>query len=334
MKKLLKKVLSRPVAVLGTIQKLFKKDVLILINQNGRDVLGLFLVYAYLKYLFNKKVAIKPAMYQKYFWIKLYQPQAVVSVNIDCPSNVSSYKMMKKLGIICLMSPTEVFPVQNEKDLVSKYDFQDIIDGAFLPGKRMGEIYINHNKISPSQALVVGFPTFDWTSKEFRKHFTAKKEFCRNNSIPEDRKLILFVSSFTMADYNMDNWDKECFHWPVSNTKERAYEWKADSQTARKLAVSSLCQLIKKHPDWHVLVRKHPLEDGRVYEKLLGKSPQITYCTDDFINDLVSASDVIMHWNSTVSAIAFGFEKPTILIDIGKEFFLDKEDALSQRGNY
>lgn len=312
----------------------FKQDVLILVNREGRDVLGLFLVYAYLKYVFKKGVRIKSAIYQKYFWIKLYQPQVVVSVNIDCPSTVNCYKMMKEYGITCLMSPTEVFPVTNPKDLVNKYEFKNIVDGVLLPGERMKEIYIENNKISPAQAFPVGFPTFDFTRKEFRKYFITKKEFCRQNNIPENHKLILFVSSFSMADYNMKNWDKECFHWPESLTKERALAFKADSIKAREIAITSLSKLLKKHSDWHVLVRKHPIEDGAIYEKLFARSGQITYWPDEQIYDLLSVSDAIVHWNSTVSAIAFGMNKPTVLIDLEKEFFMDKEDAITQKGNY
>lgn len=334
MKKLLKKILSKPVATLRFIQKPFKQDVLILINRSGRDTLGLFLVYAYLKYVFKKNVKIKPAIYQKYFWIRLYQPQVVVSVNIDCPSTVNSYKFMKESGITCFMSPTEVFPVSNPKDLVSKYKFRDIIDGALLPGDRMKEIYVDNGKISSSQAFTVGFPTFDWASKKLSKCFITKKEFCKMHGIPEARKLILLISSFTMADYNMANWEKECFHWPKSVTKERAYEYKTDSKKAREMAILSFPELLKNNPDWHILVRKHPTEDETVYEKLLDKNSQITICPDDQIYDLVSASDVVVHWNSTVSALAFGLNKPTILIDLGKEFFLNKDDALSQEGNY
>lgn len=316
-------------------QDWFKQDVLILTNRGGRDTLGLLSVYAYLKYGKGLRVKIKSNKYLRHFWIKLFRPQVTIGVAIDCPSTVRDYEMLKALGSVRLMSQSEVFATQDPRDLVSKYEFKHLIDGVLLPGERMREILLNNDKILPSQAYMTGYPTFDWTSLEFRKYFLNREKFCKENNIPVEDRIILFVSGFSAADMDMSKWETLYSHSPESLTKERSRIFSEDARNMRLKSISHMKTVLQRHPTWHLIVRKHPFEDDRIYHDAFGNNPQVVFPharTD--IYDLLSVSDAIFHWNSTVSVQAWGLQKPTVLFDSDKPFFFETEGAASQKGNY
>jgi len=296
---------------------------------------GLFLVYMYIKYALNLKVKIKSVLSMRRYWIKLYCPKVVIHISIDHPSTVEDYKMLGGMRSICLMSPTEVFATPDPKDVISKYDYKELIYGALLPGERTKDILIENDKIFPNQAFVVGYPTLDWSNPELRRYFLSQRDFKRKNNIAETHKIILLISSFSVADMNFSKWEKDYFNLPKSLTKKRVEDFSTDAKEMRIRAISDISQLLADNPNWHLIIRKHPFENSSVYEKILSGQNQITYAPAEMdIHDLLSVSDVVVHWNSTVSVQAWIFDKPTILLHLEKQFFLNKEEEASENGNY
>lgn len=312
MKSFLKKIFARENHLFHRFQNWFKQDTLILVSFGNRDVPGLFLVYAHLKYHFGLKVKIRSSLFQR-FYVFWYRPTVLVNVNIDNPS-ADVYSEAGALGIARIMSPTEVFANAegSEANLISKYLTPELVEGIFLPGEGLRDMFINHGKIVESQAMVVGYPTLDWGSRQWRRYLIPRKEFCVRRRIDPDKKIIFFTSSFCMADFSYENWETEYYNWNLS--RAQAKDQIEGSVSMRLKTIDFFSELLAAHPDWHLLIRRHPFEKADIYEARLGNNPQVTAVHDDQLYDLLNVCDALVHWNSTTSLQAWTFSLPTVLL--------------------
>ncbi len=313
MKQVVKNFLSKPNKVLSWLQKTFKQDVLIFVNNGNRDTLGLVAVYAQLKYRYGLRVKIKSMMFLERFWSFLCAPDVVVHISIDSPDSLEMYRRLNAMGVSCIMSPTESFVWANPIHFVSRYDYKNLISGVLLAVEGMKNVLVSHNKVLKSQVRVVGFPTFDWGAPLFRKWLLSREKFYSLYDVsPEKKKIIFLASSFSMADIDIAEWDTKYSHWNI--TKDEALKQIQASKGMREKTIQYFSQLLEEHQDWQLLIKKHPVEKEDAYSEAWGTNPQVTSVHNVEIYDLLNISDVLVHWNSTTSVQAWSFAKPTILL--------------------
>jgi surface carbohydrate biosynthesis protein len=234
------------------------------------------------------------------------------------------------------MSPTENVAVYHtEKILVNKYSIDHLVDGVLLAGDALKNIYLKTNKISEKKIYVVGFPTFDWCVPTLNSYFVNKDMFLKQYGIPKNKKLILLATSFAEADLNIHNYSKEYFN--TTMPKQTFLNYHKASKSMRTIIINFFPLFLKKHPEWHLLVKKHPAEKKALYLSSWINHPQITHVHDEDIHTLLAHCDVLIHRNSTTSIQAWGFNKPTILLNL-KEIntVFGETTALTnfQKGNY
>ena len=102
---------------LRPLEAFFKQDVLILCNNGNRDTLGLLLLYCHLKYRYRLKVQIRPFIFLRDFWLKLFRPTLVINIWIDCPPAVEIAQRIHRLGSIQTISPTPAVPSPSAQQL-------------------------------------------------------------------------------------------------------------------------------------------------------------------------------------------------------------------------
>ncbi len=318
------------------LEPLFKQDVLILCNNGNRDTLGLLLVYCHLKYRYHLKIQIRPFIFLRDFWIKLFRPAIVINIWVDCPPAVEIARRIHRFGSLQILSPTEVVAWTGVKNFVNRYEFKEYIDGILLAGEAMKKLLCKYQNIYPNQARVVGFPTLDWSIFPLNKLFISRTEFRHRFSIPKSRKLLLLASSFSLADVDINHWEEKYSHW--TTPRPEAIVMHRVSHKMREKTVYYLSRILAEHPDWHLVVKKHPLERKGYYENAFGKNKQVTIVNDIDIHDLLSVCDILIHWNSTCAVQAWGFRVPTLLLNFkeAKPFLEFQGHELDdfKKGNY
>lgn len=333
---IVRKILIFLTTLLIPIQNIYKQDVVIITNKGNRDALGLFLVYARLKYMYKLKIKIHSAVFLGRFWILLYRPTVVVHIVIDCIEGVKIYEFLNRMGCLKLMLPTEnVAMYDAEEILVNKYPLEHFVDGIFLSGDAIKNIYLKNNKISEKKIYVVGSPTFDWCVPPFNDYFMNKATFLKKYKIPKNRKLILLATSFSEADLNMRNYSTEYFNMVVP--KQIFLNYHEASKRIRVILINFFPSFLKKRPEWHLLIKKHPAEKKDLYLSFWTNHPQITHVHEEDIHTLLAHCDVLIHRNSTTSIQAWGFNKPTILLnpeEINRIFSKTTQLTNFQKGNY
>ncbi|MDE1970811.1 MAG: hypothetical protein KGI50_04540 [Patescibacteria group bacterium] len=340
MKNWLRKILDRPTRFTKLLQRICKQDVLIFVNNGNRDALGLVSVYAYLKYIHHLRVKIKSVMFLERFWTILFRPQVTVHISADSPDSLMMYQELHAMGSACVMSLTENFVWTSPIHFVSKYDYKPYLTKILLAGAGMEDVLVSHHKIDPSQVSLVGFPTFDWGISPHKDWFLKKNEFCARHHFSPNTKIIVLASSFSMADIDMREYETKYFHWNLS--KEEMAEQVYVSDQMREKTIRYFSELLLRHPDWILLVRKHPVERRRRYDEAWSRNPQVIPVHYDELYDILNICDVLVHWNSTTSVQAWSFGKPTVLLwfEESRRFdelygeHMDKQFADPKNGNY
>lgn len=322
--------------LLPFFQRRLKQDVIIFVNIGNRDVLGLFWVYCLLKYKYGIKVKIFSVTTLKDYWVRLYRPNIVVHVMIDCKAAIEMYERMKALGCSMVVSPTEVVAWTGVGNFIFRSEYKHLIEGMLLSGKEMADFLVKAKKISNKQAILVGYPTLDWTKKPLSNLFLSKSAFRKIFGIKSQQKVLFLASSFSMADFDLENWDEKKSVWNLS--KSEIKKMINASKKMRVKTVECFKEMLKENQTYHVIVKKHPLEMKGFYEKEFESFENVSVVNEMDIHDLLKNSDVLIHWNSTTSIQAWGFNLPTVLLDFkeGNELIGFQKGILDefQSGNY
>ena len=321
MKGRLKKILSHPIFVLNLMQKPFKQDVLIIVNKGDRDALGLFSTYCYLKYAHKIKVKAHSALFMPNFWIKFYRPSVIVNILADNISTKKTYELSGEMGCKCIMSPTETYVYDSavESFFLGHYNFNILTEKILLAGDEMKSLYIRNGRASEEIIKVVGYPMLDWSKEIGRVCFPSRENLRKKYKLPKNKKIILIATSFNMADINIDDW----------NTRYK------NINIVREKTLSYISRLLEKNPDWHFIIKKHPFEEKCLYTDIFSKNPRITQLHDEQFYNLLIVSDALIHWHSTTSLQAWGFDKPTFLLWFDESSKIGIRKSSSQNiGNY
>ncbi|KKT55689.1 MAG: hypothetical protein A2295_02300 [Candidatus Jacksonbacteria bacterium RIFOXYB2_FULL_44_15] len=312
---LLSPILTTAGLLFRPLQIILKQDILIMINEGNRDTLGLFLVYAHLKYGYKLKIKVHSMMFLQRFWVLLYRPTIITSINIDCPEGIKIYEFLHDLGCYRLMIPTEHAMYNTIQYLITQFNIQGLIDNILVANEKMKELFINEKKSPADQIHVIGYPTFDWSVPPLNTFFEPRKTFFQKHRVPLDRKVILLASSFSVADAIDDNNKKYQFA-PIPEAE--LIKLIETTQKLRKLTIDCFTELLTKHPNWQLFIRKHPFEKPDLYFQAWANHWQVCQVHYEEIHDVLANCDVFVHWRSTSSLQAWGFGKPTILINFNE----------------
>jgi surface carbohydrate biosynthesis protein len=313
---LIKKIIIIP------IQNLVKIDVLILCNLGNREMLGQLLVGNILRQKYGLKVKIQTHAVLRDLWLYFFRPSVVVSLWINSDVSIKRYNQIKSLGATAIVSPTEVFAPLGVNKFLMTQNFKHLVEVLLLPGAGMKQMLVKHKKVSSNKAKVIGYSTFDWTKSPYKHLFMSKTEFIKKMHIGVDKKIIFLATSFTFADININEWDKKYYFWPF--TKKEAYKRIQLTLAIREKTVTALSQLLDNHPNWHLIVKKHPMEISGYYHKHFGGNQQVSIVENIDIHDLLVNCDALIHWNSTSSIQAWSLNKPILRLNFKECRILDK----------
>ena len=99
----------------------------------------------------------------------------------------------------------------------------------------------------------------------------------------------------------------------------------------RRAAVSAFMAVAKKQPDVQFIVRPHPAESRESYRALIADSglQNIRFCPQDYIWNILNASDLHLHRHCTTAVEAWMWDKPTVemALDVTEPLFWPDREA-------
>lgn len=165
------------------------------------------------------------------------------------------------------------------------YGYSDITKMA-VDGEYTKNLFIKQG-VNSSKLVVTGQPRYDIiTQGEFNK-----ESIYNQLAIPDDKGIIVLATQWFVEDKT----------------------WKAKERTE---FIISVVKAVKEFPDKQLVIKLHPIENVKDYEKILNEIDSNTIlCKDINIYGLIYASEILMTVSSTTALEAMILGKPVIIVD-------------------
>lgn len=152
--------------------------------------------------------------------------------------------------------------------------------------------------IEEKNAPVTGAIMMDFLRPEFEGYFLPKKQLCQKYGLDENKRLLLYISSFGYA--SMDEAE-------VKQLSEMAGTDFTDFARVNRESMSATLGWIEKYlkanPDAQLVYRRHPSEwDSPELNRLSRECPGFHVIFEDSVKQWITAADNIFIWMSTAIA--------------------------------
>jgi len=208
------------------------------------------------------------------------------------------YRIAGKVDYIVNLRWEQVFSNETESD-VKNYVFpkENAVKAIHCCwGKKPKEMLIRAG-VNDKNAVVTGPMHMDILAPSFEKYFLSKDKLFDKFNIPQNRKTILFISSFVLAAYT----ERE-IEWYLGDVggdkrKELIEQLKFD-KTSQQTIISWLLHVAEKY-DYNIVYRPHPAENP-LYANEISKNNANFYVISELnVKQWIKKCDVVLTWVST-----------------------------------
>lgn len=169
--------------------------------------------------------------------------------------------------------------------------------------------FLRKANVVDKNIFAVGNMNMDFCSEKFESFFETKREIANKYSIDENKKWLLFISSFAINnDYVYEQLNA------TFEENEKRREFRKFSISSQKGILNWFEKLLNEDSDICIIYRPHPaeMEDDKIQEFV--RSNSRFYCIQEAsVRQWISVSDVITTWYSTSIVDSF-FMKKTCMI--------------------
>ncbi|MBO5370215.1 MAG: hypothetical protein J6B23_06015 [Clostridia bacterium] len=165
-------------------------------------------------------------------------------------------------------------------------------------GERISDILVKcgmDKKLTP----VTGPIHMDFLREEFSGYYMSREELFKKYNIPADKKVMLFVSSFSYTSLTPAHIEILKRSLP----EERIYSFQDISIRSQKAILEWIETYIQKNKDVVFIYRPHPVEYGNaLLTETESRNPNLYVIKDYSVKQWIKTSDVIFNWFSTSMA--------------------------------
>ena len=150
-------------------------------------------------------------------------------------------------------------------------------------------------------AIITGAPQMDFAKPAFRSYFYTKKEICDTYNIDIQKKIILFISSFSY--WNLS--DKEIKRIQ-SLVDFDVYEFRKITNDTKTVVLKWLQKFLDEHPEYVIVYRPHPAEkEDKQLNEFEKRNNSFRVIKDLSVKQWILVSDMVLNWYSTSGVEAF-----------------------------
>lgn len=162
-------------------------------------------------------------------------------------------------------------------------------------GEKWKNILIE-NGVSEKNCIVTGSLNVDMDRERFYSIYKTREEMGNNNHLDENKKWILFISSFSMVNLTDMRVKYNSERLGVEEIKERQ---KIDCES-RQIILEWIEKYLKENENCEFIYRPHPAEamDDKIY-KLQNKCKNFYIIKNDSVRSWIKVCDKIHTWAST-----------------------------------
>lgn len=161
--------------------------------------------------------------------------------------------------------------------------------------------YERLKKTNTKNLLLSGAPQLDFLRSTFNDYFYSKKEIIKKYKLNPQKKMILFISSFSyysLSDSELNeiqplvDFDTYFFRTITIKSKNTIIEW-------FKL-------FLEEYKDYQIIYRPHPAElKDQLLENFKNENEDFIIISNESVKQWIKVSDIVLNWYSTSGVEAY-----------------------------
>jgi hypothetical protein len=261
------------------------------------------------------------------------KPDVIVIPEVRCEHTIDFVEAVGQMGIRIVVRKTE--PCFGQKDYEKATESQRNI----VLGRWPYYVDLEICWCPDSVPVLKNWPNFLGDNVRWGGAFTFDHYFPLPKRKKQDKKTVLFASAWDYAERDPE------FSIPEVPLGDPVHVIAHDRcREGRDKWIAEIKRLLKKYPDWQIILKTHPAEQPEEYEDAF--DDKVTVIVNDFAFRILPFADVLIHAGSTMAAEAhlmgipayrFGsYEKDHLILDISPEvdkIELDKFDIGKSNAN-
>jgi len=270
--------------------------------------------------------------------IRMFRPDCVVLNHLFAPANQQLAHRLRAAGIAVVVLPTEG---------AVRPELQPIADGEFAERFEL-DLYLAW---SPAAAdgikrrwgfgddvvRTIGCTRFDFYTPAFAAAVTSRAAFCAQYGLDAARPIVTWATNHAYAEVpdrpdlieryiaeGSRNGLIECHRRIGRDPLHMPRMHKA----GRTICSAAIFGLAAARPDWQFIVRPHPVEPRAFYLAEIERRGlhNVRFAPQDYIWNVLAASDLHLHRQCTTAVEAWMWDKPTIELTMAEELdWADRE---------
>jgi surface carbohydrate biosynthesis protein len=303
---------------------MFKYDFIILYEHRNRELENAVLLAMKLEKK-GYKVAIE---YRRSARILFQRSKVILAPFLYYDDNVIDFAFQPFMNCKKLinMQYEQVVTIDDEKT-GNQFSLEHARDAIQIAWGQIPHELMRINGINEKNIFEIGQISMDLNFSKYDKLFISREDLSEKYNIPNNKKWLLFISSFSCTDIL----DAEMEEW--ASTTPTVYMFKDLSVKSQKVVLKYLVNICKKHKDYIVIYRPHPHEkDNKKIRAIEKKLPNFKCISDYSIRQWIRVSDTITTWCSTSIADVYFANKKCAIIrpyvfpeDIDYAIFMDQK---------
>lgn len=294
----------------------------LLCDQKWRDLPNLTVLKLQLERLGHR--VIVSSTKDAFAMIKVFRPDCVVLNHLFASSNVNLAKALQDSAVAVIVLPTEG-AVRPELISLGEGEFSDyrVFDRHLAWSEPAAEGIRKRWNLDETTVPVIGFTRLDFYTPGFSAAITPREEFCKRHQFDPRRPIVTWATAYNFADLSSEpqrltQFMREADDSGVAPCYRRIgvspeLLMQIHSQE-RDDATSAFMSLVAARPDVQFVLRPHPAESRSFYEGMIANANlrNIAFCPQDYIWNILNASDLHLHRHCTTAVEAWMWDKPTI----------------------
>jgi hypothetical protein len=303
---------------------------LLLCDHKWRDLPNLCAIKLVLESLGDK--ALISATKDAFAHAMAFKPDVVVFNHLHSERYRMFSRILKENGRGVVVLPTEG-TMRPEFESICAGEFSDYSDvDIFLAWNNKAADDVRRRwSNSGTEALAIGCTRFDFHHPRFEEAVTTREASCATWGLDPSRPIVTWATAYAYAYLNgtapksrMVQFEREAVEIGLKECLRRIgidlTDLPAIFSDGRGVAAEAFFEAAKALPDIQFVIKPHPLEDLGYYQRRLADAGlrNVRFCPQDYIWNILRASDVHLHRQCTTAVEAWMWGRPTIEMGMDK----------------
>lgn len=298
-----------------------------------RDLPGLILIKALLEQLGPYEVRLIPHVpsVREARHVRSFRPHLVVQPYYLSRDDFERARRYRQANVGVAVLPTEGNPLVSIARLQQAGLFTDLspVNLFFVWNGTIEALVAQHQTTGRSRCLNIGVPRFDFYHPRFRQLLEPPTQFRRRHGIRSEGPLLTWATAFTFAAYREKSAAEKrslASRHPsegVSSTDLDIPSFVEWEWATRARSTEAVLDVARRMPHGNVVIKVHPAEDADWYRYRAQSSglTNVTVIAQDYIGNVLNASDIHLARACTTTIEAWLLDKPTVELAVTPDFF-------------